>query len=217
MNLDRETTFLALIRDRYCHGSSEVRRQQLRLDRQRLRLDRQRFGLEPAAAQAGPAEARAGPAAAQAGPAATRIGPAAAQAGPAATQVGPAAARGGPVAARAGPAAARAGLAAARAGPAAARARPAALDRQRLSWTSSGAVKYGVRVTTELEKFISLRHMKLKIYAYACDLRQIHPLMPLVIAEPCTTNHRDPRQIAAVAAALFTFWLGLAAPNQVSQ
>ena len=35
-------------------------------------------------------------------------------------------------------------------------------------------------------------------------LETIHPLMPPVIAD--TTNHRDPRQIAAVAAALFTFW-----------
>ena len=60
--------------------------------------------------------------------------------------------------------------------------------------------------------------MKLKNYAYACDLRQMHPLVPPVIAEPCTTNHRDPRQIAAVAAALFTFWdlpLPIWAPNDV--
>ena len=90
------------IRDRYCYGSSEVHRQQLRLDRERLRLDRQRFGLEPAAAQAGPAAALAGPAAALAGPAA-------AQAGPAATRTGPAAAQTGPTVAQAGPAAVRAG------------------------------------------------------------------------------------------------------------
>ena len=43
---------------RYCHGSSEVHRQQLKLDRQQL-------GLEPAAAQAGPAATRTGPAAAR--------------------------------------------------------------------------------------------------------------------------------------------------------
>ena len=69
---------------RYCYGSSEVHRQQLRLDRQRLRLDRQRLGLEPAAVQAGPAAAQAGPAATRTGPAAARAGPAAAWAGPAA-------------------------------------------------------------------------------------------------------------------------------------
>ena len=91
------------------NGSSEVQRQQLRLDRQRLRLDRQRFGLEPAAAQAGPEAALSGPSAARAGPVAARAGPAGARARPAAARAGPTAAQTGPAAARAGPVAARGG------------------------------------------------------------------------------------------------------------